>query len=113
MIITPRCKPIPMPDDVIEVVNQMGEDDGSTDGIVFFNIHKESSVDDMYRDVDSQDNSSCASDKSWDEKKDGGQIDTKNIVYDDAVDDDEIDDLNEDLIQLRNGFGDNVNDGNN
>ena len=25
MIVTPRCKPIPMPDDVIEVVNQMGE----------------------------------------------------------------------------------------
>ena len=29
MIVTPRCKPIPMPDDVILVVNQMGVDDGS------------------------------------------------------------------------------------
>ena len=35
MIITSRCKLIPMPDKVIEVVNQMGEDDGSPDGIVF------------------------------------------------------------------------------
>ena len=39
MIVTPRCKPIPMPDDVIVVVNQMGEDDGSLEGIVFFVIY--------------------------------------------------------------------------
>ena len=42
IIVTSRCKPIPMPDDVIEVVNLMGEDDGSPEGIVFRNIHKES-----------------------------------------------------------------------
>ena len=71
-----------MPDDVIKVVNQMGEDDGSPDGIVFCNIHKESTMDDMYGDVDSQDNSSYASDTSWDKKKDGGQTDQKTIVYD-------------------------------
>ena len=53
-----------MSDNVIEVVNQMGEDDGSPDGIVFRNMHKESTVDNMYIDVDSQDNSSCVSDKS-------------------------------------------------
>ena len=35
MIVTPRCKPIPMPDDVIQVINQIGEDDGSPEGIVF------------------------------------------------------------------------------
>ena len=40
MIVTPRCNPVPMPDNVIEVVNQMGEDDGSPDRIVFRNIHK-------------------------------------------------------------------------
>ena len=55
MIITPRCKPIPMPDDVIEVINQMGEDDGSLDGIVSRNILKESTIDDMHGDVDSYD----------------------------------------------------------
>ena len=66
MIITPKCKPIPMPDDVIQVVNQMGEDGGSPDGIFFCNIHKKSTVEDMYGNVDSQDDSSCASDKSWD-----------------------------------------------
>ena len=35
MIVIPRCKPIPIPDDVIEVINRMGEDDGSPEGIVF------------------------------------------------------------------------------
>ena len=39
-IIIPRCKPIPMPDNVIELVNQIGEDNGSLEGIVFCNIHK-------------------------------------------------------------------------
>ena len=34
MIITPRCKPIPMPNDVIQVTNQKGEDDGSLEEIV-------------------------------------------------------------------------------
>ena len=70
-------------------------------------------MDDMHRDVNSQNNSSYFSDKSWDKAKDGGQIDQKNIVYDDAVDDDEIDNLNNDLLHLRNGLGDNINDGNN
>ena len=34
-------------------------------------------------------------------------------MYDDAVDDDEIDNLNKDLLHLRKGLGDNVNNGNN
>ena len=67
----------------------------------------------MYGDVNSQDNSSCDSDKSWDMAKDGGQEDQKNIVYDDAIDGDEINNLNEDGLHLRNGLGDNINNGNN
>ena len=47
MIVIPRCKPIPMPDDVIEVINQVGEDDGSPEGIVFCNIHKILTVEDL------------------------------------------------------------------
>ena len=38
MIVTPRYKTILMPDDMIAVVNQMGEDDGSLKGIFFYNI---------------------------------------------------------------------------
>ena len=52
------------------------------------NIHKESTLDDLYEDVKSQDDSSCASDESWDMPKNGDEIDHKNIIYDDAVDDD-------------------------
>ena len=88
MIITPSYKPILMPDDVIEVVNQMGEDDKLPDGIVFCNILKELTIDDICWDVNSQDNSSCASNKSWNMEKDSGQEDQKNVVYNDAVDDD-------------------------
>ena len=42
-----------------------------------------------------------------------GQKDQKTIAYDDAMDDDEIDDLKEDLHHLCNGLRDNINDGNN
>ena len=58
----------------------MGEDDGITDGVVFCNILKESTIDNMYNDVNSQDDSSCASNKMWNMSKDGGQEDQKNIV---------------------------------
>ena len=71
----------------------MGEDDGSPEGIVFRNIHKILTVEDLYCDVDSQDNRDNASDTSWDKKKHGGQDDNKSIVYDDDVEYDEIDDL--------------------
>ena len=64
MIVTPRCKPISIPDNVIEAVNQIGENNGSPDGIVFHNIHEESTVEDMYGIIDSQDDSSCVSDNS-------------------------------------------------
>ena len=114
MIITPRCKPIPMPDNIIEVVNKMREDDGMLDRMVFCNILKESTLDGMYGGVDSQDDSSCVSDKSWDMAKDGGQEDQKTIVYNNAINDDKIEDLNkEDVFHLRNGLVDNDNDDDN
>ena len=91
----------------------MGVDDGSPEEIVFRNIHKELYLEYLYDDVDSQDDSSCASDKSWDSKKDGGQDDNKIIVYNDDMEQDEINDLNEDLLHLRNGLGDNINNTNN
>ena len=74
-----------MPDDVIEVINRMGEDDGSPEGIVFCNIHKVLTVEDLFPDVDSQDSSNNAFDTSWDKKKHSGQDDDKNIVYDNDV----------------------------
>ena len=50
----------------------MGEDDGSPEGIVFHNMHKVLTVEDMYPDVSPDDNSDNASDTSWNEKKDWG-----------------------------------------
>ena len=102
-----------MPDNVISIVNQMGVDDGPPEGIVFCNIHKELSMEDLYDDINSQDDSSCASDKSWNSKKDGGQDDNKNIVYDDDMEQDKTNDLNKDLLHLHNGLGDNIKDTNN
>ena len=40
MITTPKCKPVPMPDDVIEVVNEVGKQEGMPNGIEFLNINK-------------------------------------------------------------------------
>ena len=65
MIITTKCKPVPIPDDVIDVMNKMGKDEEMPDRIRFCNIHTESTLDDLYGDVESQDDSSCASDESW------------------------------------------------
>ena len=67
----------------------------------------------MYGNSDSQDNSSCASNKSWDMKKDGCQEDQKIIVHNGDMDQDKINGLNIDLLHLHNRFGDNINDGNN
>ena len=46
-------------------------------------------------------------------EKDGGQEDGKNIIYDDNMEQDETNDLNEDFLHLRNGLGDNINNANN
>ena len=43
-------------------------------------------------------------------KKDGDQEVDKNIVYNDNMERDEINDLNEDIPHLRNGLGDDIND---
>ena len=114
MVITQRCKPVPMPDDVIKVVNKMGKDEGMPNGMNFSNIQKKSTLDDLYGDLDSQDDTSCAPNKSWDILKDGDQIDQKTIVYNDAVDDDKIDDLNkEDALHLQDGLANNNGNNNN
>ena len=91
-----------MPDNVISIVNQMGEDDGSQEGLGVCNIRKVLTVEDMYDNVNSQDNSCCASVKSWDMKQDGGQGNDENILYDDDMERDEINDLDEVLLQLHN-----------
>ena len=68
----------------------------------------------MYRDVDPDDSSDNAFDTSWDNKKHGDvQNDDENILNHDGVEDDEVKELIKDQLQLRNGFGENINDANN
>ena len=113
MIITPRCKSVPMPDDVIEVVNKTGKDEEMPDGIRFCNIHEESTPYDLHGDVESKDDNSYTSDESWDLPKDGVEIEYKNIVYNDDVNDDEIDDLDdEDALHLNDTLTNNNNNNN-
>ena len=54
---------MPMPDDVIQAVNEMGRHERMLDRIQFHNIHKESTLSNLYTGNDSQDNNSCASDR--------------------------------------------------
>ena len=99
-----------MPDDVIQVINQMGEEDKSPEGIVFRNIHKELTVEDLYPDVNLDDNIDNTSDTSWDEKKHGDvQNDDENILNHDDVEDNEVNDLDTDLFRLQSGIGENIN----
>ena len=65
MVTTPKCKPIPMPDNVIQVVNDMGIQEGMPSGIQFRNIHHESTLADLFADNDFYDDDSCASDNDW------------------------------------------------
>ena len=75
-------------------------------------MHKESTLDDLYGDVESQNDNSCASDESWNISK-HGEIDVKNIVFDNAVNNDEIDDLDiEDVLHLNDGLENNNNNNN-
>ena len=63
MIITPKFKPVPMPEDIIQAADETGRRERMPNRIHFCTIHKESTLSDLYADVDSQDNSSCASDE--------------------------------------------------
>ena len=69
MVTTPKCKPIPMPDDVIKVVNNLGEQDDMPTGIKFRNMHKESTLSDLFADEDLNDDDSNASDQDWGDNK--------------------------------------------
>ena len=60
-----KCKPIPMPDDVIEVVNDLGIQDGMPSGIEFRSIHHVSTLVDLFADKDLNNDNSSASDNDW------------------------------------------------
>ena len=62
LVTTPKSNPVPMPDGVIDVVNDMGKQEGMPNRIQFCNIHHESTLADIFTDDVLQDDDSCASD---------------------------------------------------
>ena len=120
MIATPKCRHVPMPDNVIEIVNDLGKQDDMPNGIKFLNIHKESTLADLFADEDLNDDDSNASDEDWGDKKnpeDDLQLVTFDKDVDDVVDGTEVQDLhiangteaqdlhitNEDILHLNDG----------
>ena len=102
MITTPKCRPVPIPDDVIEIVNNLGEQDDMPTGIKFRNIHHESTLADLFADEDLNNDDSNASDKDWGLNK-NPEDDLQKITFDKNVDDTEVQDLNianEDILHL-------------
>ena len=98
---------VPIPEDIIQVVNNMGKQEVTPDGIQFRNIHHESILLDIFVDNDLYDDNNCASDADWKiEKKpktdlkkielnvDKPDTDLKKIEFCTNIDIDEIDNLN-------------------
>ena len=54
-----------MPDDIIQVVNDMGIQDGIPSGVQLHNIYHESTLADLFTDNDLNDDNSNASDNDW------------------------------------------------
>ena len=85
LVTTPKSKPVHMPEDVIQVVNDMGEQDDMPNGIQFCNTYHESTLADLFADNDLHDDNSCASDNDWGLNK-KPEEDLKKITFDNHVD---------------------------
>ena len=110
LVTTPKCKSKPMAEDIVTLVNEMGEREGMPGGIQFQNIHYESTLSDLYaNEVCHNDNNIYASDDNWEDIK-KPEPDVK-LVADMDIDDDELEDINdlcnEDELHLNDGLADN------
>ena len=92
VLTTPKCKPVPMPNNVIKVVNNMGIQDKIPFRIQFHNIHHESTLSNSYADDDKSADSSCDSDTDFEQKK-KSEEDLVRPTFDVDIDDNEVDDL--------------------
>ena len=94
-----------MPDNVIQVVNDIGKQEGMPNRIQFCNIHQESTLADLFAVNNLDNDSSCASDNDWGLNR-NSEEDLKKITFNDHVDDDEVKDLNIDnkyILHLNDG----------
>ena len=90
-----------MPDDVIEAVNELGRLEGIPNRIEFLNIHKESTLSDLFADKDLNDDDSNTSNQDWGDRKnpeDDLQLATFDRDVDNGVDGTEVQDLHIDHI---------------
>ena len=93
LVTMPKYKPVPMPDDVIQVVNDMGEQDGMPNRIQFCNIHHELTFADLFADKDLHNDDICAYDNDWGLNK-NPEEDLKKITFNNHVNENEVEDLN-------------------
>ena len=105
LVTSPKCKPVPMPDDIIKVVSDLGIQDGMPSDIEFRSIHNESTPADLFADEDLNDDVSNVSDNNWGLNK-NPEEDLKKTMFNDHVDGTEVQDLNinnEDILHLYDG----------
>ena len=105
LVTSPKCKPVPMSEDVIQVVNDIGIHDSMPSRIKFRNIHHESTLADLFADDNLNDDNSNASNNDWGLNK-NPEEDLKKIKFSDHVDGSEVQDLNidnEDILYLYDG----------
>ena len=105
LVTSPKYKPVPMPDEEIKVVNDLGIQDGMPSGIKFRNTHHELILADLFADNDLNDYNINASNNDWGLNK-NPEEDLKKITFDNHVDGSEVQDLNidnKDILHLYEG----------
>ena len=102
---------VAIPEDVTQVVNNMGKQEVTSDGIQFRNIHHESNLSLLFVDDAFYDKDNCASDADWKIRKkpetdlkkiefniDKPETGLKKIDFNITTNNNEIDDMNDDEI---------------
>ena len=98
-----------MAEDIVIVVNGIGNKEGMLDGIQFHNIHHELMLSDLYVNEFGHDDNGYATDNDWN-NKDRPEQDVR-LIVNTNIDLDELEDINdlgdEDELHLSNGLTDN------
>lgn len=104
VVSTPKCVLKPMTQDIINVVNKMGEEEGVMDGIQFLDVHGKATILDLYP-ADEGDDDSGVSDDDYTLPDDDSKADREDKNLEDDV-------LSPDDLDLLEG-NDEINDDNN
>lgn len=104
MVTTPKCKLKPMSQDVIDIVNKLGEEEGVPDGIQFLDVHGKATLMDLYP-ADEDDDDSQASDMDYEEESDENE---ESLVIDKDAEEDESSSDESDSDDDDDGNNDNV-----